>query len=162
MTPAPEALARRSIDDLLTRAGWVVADADQVDLTAARGVAIREFPLAGGGFADYLLHVDGRACGVIEAKKQGATLTGVEVQSARYQQGLPPALPAWRRPLPFAYESTGLETHFTNGREPRARTRSRFGRSPAAGPAGAAESGAMCHWQVPLQPTVERRLRALT
>jgi type I restriction enzyme R subunit len=126
MTPAPEALARRSIDDLLTRAGWVVANADQVDLTAARGVAIREFPLAGGGFADYLLYVDGRACGVIEAKKQGATLTGVEVQSARYQQGLPPALPAWRRPLPFAYESTGLETHFTNGLDPDARARNVF------------------------------------
>jgi type I restriction enzyme R subunit len=126
MTPVPEALARRSIDDLLTRAGWVVADADKVDLTAARGVAIREFPLQDGGFADYLLYVDGRACGVIEAKKQGATLTGVEVQSARYQQGLPPALPAWRRPLPFAYESTGLETHFTNGLDPDARARSVF------------------------------------
>jgi type I restriction enzyme R subunit len=57
MTPAPEALARRSIDDLLTRAGWVVANADQVDLTATRGVAIRDFPLAGGGFADWLLYV---------------------------------------------------------------------------------------------------------
>ena len=42
-------------------------------------MAIREFPLnAGFGFADYLLHVDGKACGVIEAKKQGATLAGEE------------------------------------------------------------------------------------
>lgn len=103
MIPAPEALARRSIDDLLTRAGWVVADADQVDLAAARGVAIREFPLAGGGFADYLLYVDGRACGVIEAKKQGATLTGVEVQSARYQQGLPTGA----MPIPFPIPARG-------------------------------------------------------
>ena len=30
------------------------------------------------GFADYMLYVDGRAAGVIEAKKEGVTLTGVE------------------------------------------------------------------------------------
>ncbi len=70
---------------------------------AWRGVAIREFPLEPGhGFADYLLYVDAKACGVIEAKKAGATLTGVEAQSARYAQGLPNSLPAWHRPLPFA------------------------------------------------------------
>ena len=67
--------------------------------------------------------MDAKACGVIEAKKQGATLTGVEAQSARYAQGLPPALPAWRRPLPFVYESTGIETHFTNGLDPAPRAR---------------------------------------
>jgi hypothetical protein len=50
----------------------------------------------------------------------------VEVQSARYQQGLPPALPAWRRPLPFAYESTGLETYFTSGLDPDALARNAF------------------------------------
>lgn len=89
-------------------------DVAAADLAAARGVAIREFPLLPGhGFADYLLYVDGKACGVIEAKKQGATLTGVEAQSARYALGLPPSLPAWRMPLPFVYESTGVETHFT-------------------------------------------------
>jgi type I restriction enzyme R subunit len=82
--------------------------------------------LPGFGFADYLLYVDGRACGVIEAKKSGATLTGVEAQSARYAQGLPPALPAWRRPLPFVYESTGIETHFTNGLDPAPRARPVF------------------------------------
>jgi hypothetical protein len=64
-----------------------VADAN---IHAARGVAIREFPLnPGHGFADYLLYIDAKAAGVIEAKKEGATLTGVEVQSARYAQGLP-------------------------------------------------------------------------
>jgi type I restriction enzyme R subunit len=91
----------------------------EVNLMASAGVAIREFQLnAGHGFADYLLYVDGKACGVIEAKKQGATLTGVEVQSAQYAQGLPAGLPAWSRPLPLAYESTGIETHFTNGLDP--------------------------------------------
>lgn len=103
-----EQSTRRKIDSLLGAAGWLVANIDRADLHAARGVALREFPLAHGfGYADYLLYVDGKACGVIEAKKLGATLTGVEVQSARYTQGLPAALPAWRRPLPFSYESTG-------------------------------------------------------
>jgi type I restriction enzyme R subunit len=111
----------------LTAAGWAVQDVSATDLTAAQGVAIREFPLAAGfGFADYLLYVDGKACGVIEAKKQGATLTGVEAQSARYAQGLPPALPAWLRPLPFVYESTGVETHFTMGLDPAPRARAVF------------------------------------
>ena len=65
----PEQDARRQIDKLLVQAGWRVCDADQTNITAHRGVAIREFPLPGHGFADYLLYVDGRAAGVIEAKK---------------------------------------------------------------------------------------------
>ncbi|MCM8639642.1 DEAD/DEAH box helicase family protein, partial [Accumulibacter sp.] len=122
-----EGEARRRIDTLLAAAGWRICDAAAADIHAARGVAIREFPLEPGhGFADYLLYLDGRAAGVIEAKKQGATLTGVEIQSARYAQGLPATLPAWRRPLPFLYESTGLETHFTDGLDPEPRARSLF------------------------------------
>jgi type I restriction enzyme R subunit len=123
----PEQQAREEIDRLLRAAGWAVQDVSAVDLHAARGVAIREFPLdAGHGTADYLLYLDGKAAGVVEAKKQGATLTGVEAQSARYAQGLPATLPAWRRPLPFLYESTGLETHFTNGLDPEPRARNAF------------------------------------
>jgi hypothetical protein len=67
-----------------------VCDADKTNIHGARGVAIREFPLKSGhGFADYLLYVDGKAAGVIEAKKEGVTLTGVETQAAKYIQGLP-------------------------------------------------------------------------
>lgn len=45
-------------------------------------MAIREFPLLPGhGFADYLLYVNGKACGVIEAQKQGATLSEAEVDT---------------------------------------------------------------------------------
>ncbi len=68
MSQAPEQTARTEIDRLLQVAGWTVQDVSAVNLHAARGVAIREFPLAGHGFADYLLHVDGRAAGVIEAR----------------------------------------------------------------------------------------------
>jgi type I restriction enzyme R subunit len=124
---SPEARARQSIDALLTQAGWHVCNVADANIHAARGVAIREFPLnPGHGFADYLLYIDAKAAGVIEAKKEGATLTGVEAQSARYAQGLPASLPAWRRPLPFSYESTGIETHFTNGLDPQPRARAVF------------------------------------
>lgn len=123
----PEARARVQIDQLLQAAGWHVCNIDQVNLHAALGVAIREFPLnTGHGFADYLLYVNGKACGVIEAKKEGVTLKGVEAQSERYAQGLPAALPAWRRPLPFLFESTGVETQFTNGLDPHPRSRRVF------------------------------------
>ena len=52
----PEAKARTSIDALLAAAGWHVCDMAQANIHAARGVAIREFPLNPGyGFADYPL-----------------------------------------------------------------------------------------------------------
>ena len=123
----PEQQARVSIDALLMAAGWHICDVPDANIHASTGVAIREFPLnTGFGFADYLLYVNGKACGVIEAKKQGATLTGVELQSGRYAQGLPANLPAWSRPLPFVWESTGIETHFTNGLDPEPRARAVF------------------------------------
>lgn len=127
MATSPEARARRTIDALLSAAGWAVQDIQAANIHASRGVAMREFPLNDGfGFADYLLYVDGKACGVIEAKKEGATLSGVEAQSGRYAKGLPASLPAWRRPLPFLFESTGVETHFTNGLDPQPRARNVF------------------------------------
>ena len=123
----PEAQARQTIDHLLVQAGWHVCDLSQAHIHGAVGVAIREFSLeAGHGIADYLLYVNGKACGVIEAKKEGVPLKGVEVQSVRYAQGLPAALPAWRRPLPFLFESTGIETQFTNGLDPQPRSRRVF------------------------------------
>jgi type I restriction enzyme R subunit len=120
----PEELARIEIDKLLAAAGWSVQPVKEANIHAARGVALCNFPLKDGhGFADYMLYVDGKAAGVIEAKKHGFTLSGVEFQSDKYVRGLPDALPAWRRPLPFAYQSTGIETSFTNSLdvEPRAR-----------------------------------------
>lgn len=123
----PEDQARQRIDATLRAAGWLVQHRDQVNLYARRGIAVQEFPLASGyGFADYLLYVDGKAAGVIEAEKEGSTLIGGEVQSAKYSEGLPGGLPAHRRPLPFLYESTGVETHFTNGLDPDPRSRPIF------------------------------------
>src|SRR5712692_1959028 len=111
----PEAKARRDIDVALEAAGWIVQSVKDLNLAAGRGVAVREVQLKSGhGKADYILYVDFGAVGAIEAKQQGLTLTGVETQSGKYSQGLPDTLPAWHRPLPFLYESTGVETRFTN------------------------------------------------
>jgi type I restriction enzyme R subunit len=98
---SPEQEARAEIDKLLSSAGWSVQPRDKVDLTAAQGIAICEYPLkTGHGFADDLLYVDGMAVGVIEAKKAGVPLIAVEIQTAKYSQGLPDRIPAPRRPLP--------------------------------------------------------------
>ncbi|WP_438033973.1 hypothetical protein [Sorangium sp. So ce204] len=118
----PEDAARKNIDEALTTAGWAVQDRQAMNLDAAHGVAVREFPLKRGhGFADYLLYVGGEAVGVIEAKEVGTTLTGVEGQIEKYSAGLPDLLPAPVRPLPFLYESTGVETPFTSRLDLRAR-----------------------------------------
>jgi type I restriction enzyme R subunit len=127
MPLTPEEQARQNIDALLTAAGWIVQDRKDANPAAGRGVAIREFPLkAGFGEADYLLYVDGAAAGVIEAKKEGVTLTGVELQTQKYSEGVPAHVPAPRRPLPFLYQSTGIETRFTSLLEPDARSRNVF------------------------------------
>src|SRR5690606_16427650 len=123
----PEAAARAEIDRQLEMAGWVVQDIAALDRFAGRGVAGREFQLAKGhGRADYMLYVDGKAVGVIEAKPAGTTLTGVEPQAERYSRGLPADLPAHVRPLPFLYQSTGVETRFTNLLDPEPRSRRVF------------------------------------
>src|SRR5690242_8060839 len=93
MPETPEQKARRAIDTQLTAAGWVVQERDDLDLTAGRGIAVCEFPLKSGfGFADYLLYLNRKAVGAVEAKAEG-TLTGVEPQSAKYAAGLPDNLP---------------------------------------------------------------------
>ena len=119
-----EAVARVEIDAALAAAGWAVQDRGAVNLFAAPGVAVREFPLAHGhGEADYLLFVDAQAVGAVEAKRPGVALSGVETQSAKYGDGLPATLNAPVRPLPFGYESTGVETFFTNRLDPDPRSR---------------------------------------
>ena len=98
--------------------------ADSINLYANVGIAVREFSLKPGhGEADYLLFVHQKAVGVVEAKPEGYTLTGVESQSTKYSEGLPDNLQAFRRPLPFLYESTGTETQFTNLLDPEPRSR---------------------------------------
>lgn len=96
-----------------------------LDFTASRGVAVREFPLK-AGFADYMLFVDRQAVGVVEAKKEGTSLSGVDTQSDKYLDGLPDHVQRVGTPLPFAYESTGIETVYRNVRDPDYRSRRVF------------------------------------
>jgi type I restriction enzyme, R subunit len=121
----PEEKARNQIDELLEKAGWAVMDYKDLNLGASLGVAIREFPL-GQIYADYLLFVDRKAVGVIEAKQIGTTLSGVAEQSQSYITHVPDSLPCYSIPLPFAYESTGIETFFRDIRDLDARSRRVF------------------------------------
>ncbi len=75
---------------------------------ASLGVAVREFPLATGE-ADYLLFVDGKAVGVVEAKSEGTTLSGVAEEAGNYFVGLPQNIPHVTLPLRFQYKSAGAE-----------------------------------------------------
>ena len=124
--PTPEELARQNIDKLLTACGWTIQRRSEINLSAGRGIAITEGLLKGGDEADYLLFVDGKAIGTVEAKPEGFTLTGVEEQSGKYGKGLLDIYPKWREPLPFAYESTGVETQFTNQLDPTPKSRNVF------------------------------------
>ena len=119
----PEAGARRLIDEQLTACGWVVQDYKSANLGAG-AVAIREM-VTSSGPADYVLFLDRRAVGVIEAKKP-QTLTGVEWQTSKYATAVLHLGEPITSPLPFLYESTGVETHFTNLLDPESRARQVF------------------------------------
>jgi type I restriction enzyme, R subunit len=119
----PEQIARDAIDAQLAAAGWTIQDYKQADFTAGRGIALREVPLTTGP-CDYLLLVDRKPIGVIEAKKAGTTLSVVAEQSARYANSLPALLTGGGDlKLPFLYESTGVETYFRDKRDLAPRSR---------------------------------------
>ncbi|MER7899732.1 DEAD/DEAH box helicase family protein [Streptomyces sp. NPDC096046] len=128
-TPLNEVQARKKIDAMLSRAGWVIQDKADANPLADTGVAIREFTLATGR-ADYVLYVDGKIVGVIEAKREGTSLAGALAQNERYAAGVlkEHAMAVWRREEPFAfrYATTGTETFFLNRVDPDARSREVF------------------------------------
>lgn len=114
----PEEIARQQIDEKLTQAGWLVQDRKEFDRFAGIGVACREFVMEDGTEADYLLFVDGKAAGVIEAKKAGIVLSGIENQSKGYSCHLPAYVKHYQLPLPYIYESNESEIFFTDLRDP--------------------------------------------
>jgi type I restriction enzyme R subunit len=127
----PEKRARVLIDEQLTQAGWVVQDRKNIDLVNHVGVAVRETILKNvSGVADYLLYLNRKIIGVIEAKPSGVTLTEVQWQSHRYSKGLDEAQTKiavlYRDELPFIYEASGTETHYTNLYDPEPRARQIF------------------------------------
>lgn len=122
----PEQIARDKIDEMLIQAGWQVQSKNKVNLNAAVGVAVREYQTDVGP-ADYVLFVERKPVGVIEAKKEdeGQRLIVAEDQSFGYATAkLKYNLN--KEPLPFVYESTGVVTRFTDYRDPKPRSREVF------------------------------------
>jgi type I restriction enzyme R subunit len=121
--PPPEQVARQKIDTMLLDAGWTIQNFRQLNL-AGKGVALREVPLKSGR-CDYLLLINRKPVGVVEAKKVGTRLSNVADQSRHYGENLPDFL-ATDGILPFYYESTGAETFFRDERDPHPRSRPVF------------------------------------
>jgi type I restriction enzyme R subunit len=121
----PEQIARDHIDRQLIACGWVIQGIKQVNLNAGMGVAVKEY-LTDVGPADYVLFVEGKPCGVIEAKREeeGHRMSVHEDQSEGYANAKLKHLK--NEPLPFVYISTGEVTKFTDFTDPKPRAREVF------------------------------------
>jgi len=65
----PEQIARDNIDKQLDACGWIIQGIKQINLNSGIGVAIKEYRTDVGP-VDYVLFVDSKPCGVIEAKPE--------------------------------------------------------------------------------------------
>ena len=127
-----ETETRELIDEKLEAAGWVIQDKKQINLMAGdygiNGVAVREMDTDTGP-ADYMLFINGEACGIIEAKREGSLLGGVAEQSQRYATSdlkHTQRSAANDEPLPFLYEATNHEIRFRDEHDPQPRSRNIF------------------------------------
>ena len=125
MNQNPEQLARDKIDKQLVACGWVIQNKNQINLNAGLGVAVREYQTDIGP-ADYVLFVDKKPVGVIEAKRaeEGGRMTMHEEQTEGYAKAKLKYLD--NQPLFFGYESTGEVTRFTDFRDRKPRSRPVF------------------------------------
>ena len=73
-----------------------------------------------------MLFIDGKACGIIEAKREGSNLGDVVQQSRRYALSHTQHIERWADHLPFTYEATNYEIRFCDWRDPYARSRHVF------------------------------------
>ncbi|MBF0548492.1 MAG: DEAD/DEAH box helicase family protein [Candidatus Riflebacteria bacterium] len=122
MNQNPEQIARDNIDKQLISCGWVVQNRSQLNLNASPGVAVREYQTDVGP-ADYILFIDGKPVGVIEAKRkeQAEVLSVHEDQAEGYSEAKLKYLN--NEKLPFVYVSTGVITKLTDFRDPKPRAR---------------------------------------
>jgi type I restriction enzyme, R subunit len=125
MNQNPEQIARNNIDKQMKACGWVIQSVKQINLYAGIGVAVKEY-LTDVGPADYVLFVEGKPCGVIEAKREeeGHRMNIHEVQGEEYAKAKLKHLK--NEPLPFVYISTGEVTRFTDFTDPKPRAREVF------------------------------------
>lgn len=110
---------------MLSASGWVIQDMSTINFSAGKGIAIREYQ-TDVGYADYVLFIERKPVGVIEAKREeeGHHLTVVEEQSGDYAKSKLKYFE--NEPLRFVYESTGVLTRFTDCYDPKPRSRSVF------------------------------------
>jgi type I restriction enzyme, R subunit len=115
------------INPLLEKSGWKIQSYKNANPDSAKGVAVEFFQLSKGiGEVDYVLFINGKAVGVIEAKKIGTTLRGKESQTAKYSEGFPDEFEKVDEDLPFLYSSSGTEISFINKWDAKPRSREVF------------------------------------
>ena len=109
----PEERARVKINQWFCDAGWKVVNRDEYEPTIT-AVAIREGLLKGNLEADYFLFINGKAVGVLEAKREEVDISSdrVSEQAITYAKSVPDCYQAWQKPLPFLYKSNGKEIEF--------------------------------------------------
>lgn len=114
----PEEKARQKIDQWFTDAGWEVINRDEYEPTCT-AVAIREGLLKDNLEADYFLFINGKAVGVLEAKREetDAFSSIVCEQAALYAKSVPNIYQTYQKPLPFIFTSNGKELYFCDFRE---------------------------------------------
>ena len=114
----PEEKARVKIDRWFTDAGWKVVNRDEYEPTMT-AVAVREGLLKGNKEADYFMFINGKAVGVLEAKREEVDVSSdmVSNQVATYARSVPGCYQAWMRPLPMLYKSNGKVVLFEDYRK---------------------------------------------
>lgn len=114
----PEEKARIKIDRMFADAGWQVVNRDEYEPTM-NAVAIREALLKGNLEADYFLMINGKACGVLEAKREEIDVASniVSEQVATYAKMVPDYYQAWQNPLPLLYKSNAKVVDFQDYRK---------------------------------------------
>ncbi len=110
----PEQIARDNIDVMLRAAGWSVQNKDDFDFRAGEGQAIREYQTDTGP-ADYVLFVDRKPVGVIEARKEtpGQNITLIEEQTGDYSVAKIKWIQSIGDSLPSLYKATDAHTRLT-------------------------------------------------
>lgn len=111
---SPEEKARLKIDKQLNECGYVLQDMSEINPSASKGVIVREYPTDTGP-VDYLIFIDKKPVGVIEAKeinKGEKLVVEVEKQTNRYKNSKFKYYDDVD--IRFIYESTGEITRFTD------------------------------------------------
>lgn len=111
----PEERARIRIDQWFEDAGWEVTDRDHY-APSSTAVAIREGLLEGNLEADYFLFINGKAVGVLEAKRKEVDIASPHVaeQAEHYTRSVPHCYQTIANPLPLVYLSNGESVLFRN------------------------------------------------